>query len=164
MNLKEFTEKYGNKEVEEAKLKELLGIKDSKHWKPVLGETYWYVDSFGDIYQDNWENMVGDKHRYSLGNCYKTKEEAIFARERQIFMTKLERDFAENSDEIDWRDSKQRKYNLYLSIGNVGINLQSTVSYGTPVTTDKEWLENYIKENEEEIKKYYFGKGNDYGV
>lgn len=159
MNLKEFTEKYGNKEVEEAKLKELLGIKDSKHWKPGLSETYWYVDSFGAIYQDNWEKMVGDKHRYSLGNCYKTEEEAIFERDKRIFMTSLERDFIENSEELDWENVVQNKYNLFIIAGVIRRELHTTVSLGVPVTTNKEWLENYIKENEADIKKYYFGKG-----
>lgn len=159
MNLKEFTEKYGNKEVEEAKLKELLGIKESKVWKPVLGETYWYVDSFGDIYQNNGENMLGDKYRYNLGNCYKTEGEAIFARDKRIFMTKLERDFIENSDEIDWGNMYQNKYHMFICEDDIAKSFYNSTYLGVPVTTNRAWLENYIEENEADIKKYYFGKG-----
>ena len=157
MNLKEFTEKYGNKEVDETELKELLGMKVSKAWEPKYRESYWLIDNFGGVSVSTWDDMIADTNRYNLGNCYKTKEEAIFAREKQIFMTKLERDFIENSDEIDWEDERQRKYNLDLYNGNVGVNRQYVVDFGIPVTTDFGWLQNYIKENEEDIKKYYFG-------
>ena len=160
MNLKEFTKKYGNKEVEEEKLKELLGIKESKVWKPLFDEQYWYVDGWGDIYQDIWDNTTRiDKHRYSIGNCYKTEEEAVFARDKQIFMTQLERDFIESSDEIDWNNFFQEKYNLlyHNEEDDIKIDLCRKINSSVSVTTNKEWLRNYIKENDENIKKYLFG-------
>jgi hypothetical protein len=159
MNLKEFTEKYGNKEVEEAKLKELLGIKESKVWKPRLDDNYWWVNSAGEIYQGFWGNTGTQSYRYSVGNCYKTEEEAIFARDKQIFMTKLERDFEENTMPIKWHDQWQEKWYI-VKIGGkvVADSFWVTQLYG-PATTNKEWLENYIKENEEDIKKYLFGIG-----
>ena len=159
MNLKEFTEKYGNKEVEEEKLKELLGMKVSKAWEPEYSEEYWCVGSFGDIYKEFWENMEEDKYKYSIGNCYKTEEEAVFARDKQIFTTKLERDFAENSDDIDWGNGDQNKYHMYIFEDNIKIDSYVSMDIGAPVTTDFGWLQNYIKENEADIKKYYFGKG-----
>ena len=159
MNLKEFTEKYGNKEVEEEKLKELLGMKVSKAWEPEYSEEYWCVGSFGDIYKEFWENMEEDKYKYSIGNCYKTEEEAVFARDKQIFTTKLERDFAENSDEIDWGNMYQNKYQMFIYGDDIAKTFYNSTYLGVPVTTNREWLEKYIKENEADIKKYYFGKG-----
>lgn len=159
MNLKEFTEKYGNKEVEEQKLKELLGIKDSKVWKPRYGEVYWSVDSVGVVCKGIWGNTHFGSYRYDIGNCYKTEEEAIFARDKQIFMTKLERDFEENTIPIKWKDQWQEKWYI-VKIGGkvVADSFWVTQLYG-PATTNREWLENYIKENEEDIKKYLFGIG-----
>lgn len=158
MNLKEFAEKYGNKEVEEAKLKDLLGITGSNVWKPRPDDSYWYADYAGNIYEGYWNSKREDLYRYSMRNCHKTKEEAIFARDKQIFMTKLERDFVENSEEIDWEDECQTKYGLVM----IGLDIK-VISYylmntGIPVTANREWLENYIKENKADVKKYYFGR------
>ena len=72
----------------------------------------------------------------------------------------MKRDFEDNSDEIDLDDGGQGKYYIYYRRQNdelkIGANYYHQVS-GTLHTTNEKWLEQYISENETEIKKYLFG-------
>lgn len=159
IKLKEFTEKYGNKEVEEAKLKELLGIKDSKLFIPKIGERYLYVGEFGNVHDliRDW-NIAHDKLLKHNIVC-RTEEEAEFAREAQAFKVKMKRDFAENSGEIDWGDRNQAKYRIFYNYNISAIDYEPSFAHhhgGVFYTTDEEWLEQYIEDNEADIKKYVF--------
>ena len=51
-------------------------IKESTRWNPVPGETYWSLDGVG--YLNYYESSGGayTASRVSIGNCFKTKEEA----------------------------------------------------------------------------------------
>lgn len=63
-----------------------LEIKRSP-WKPKRGETYWYVEKDGDIWEREWHScryMSDHVNRYKLGNCYRTCEEAEANRDKWI--------------------------------------------------------------------------------
>ena len=47
-------------------------------WEPRLHEGYWFVCSTGLVDNTPWENWESDRHRRSIGNRFKTKEEAEF--------------------------------------------------------------------------------------
>ncbi len=82
----------------------------NKVWKPEKDETYYYLYSYGKIEEDTWDNANEDRIRYAIGNCFKTKEEAEFALERQKVITELKRFALEHNDkEIDWNNIEQRK-------------------------------------------------------
>lgn len=51
-------------------------IKESTRWEPVPGDTYWSLDGVG--YVNYYESSGGTytASRVSIGNCFKTKEEA----------------------------------------------------------------------------------------
>ena len=83
MKLNEVIAKYGNQEVDESKIKEVLGVKESKVWKPKEGEYAYLVFASGGI-QAHCSNSETEKF-YDMGMVYKTKEEAEFARDKQIF-------------------------------------------------------------------------------
>lgn len=136
----------------------------NKVWKPEENETYYYICSYCNIEKDtyydiNIKNNI-HKNRYALGNCFKTKEEAEFALERQKVIMELKRFALEhNKEDIDWNDSKQRKYVLsYQHNKNIIFidyyyNYQSCSIY----FTSEEIAQTAIKEiGEERIKKYYF--------
>ena len=58
-----------------------------KPWKPKRGETYWYVEKDGDIWEMEWHPcryMSDHVNRYKLGNCYRTREEAEANRDKWI--------------------------------------------------------------------------------
>lgn len=51
-------------------------VKEPTRWKPVPGDTYWSLDGVG--YVNYYESSGGTytASRVSIGNCFKTKEEA----------------------------------------------------------------------------------------
>lgn len=56
-----------------------------KPWKPKRGETYWYVEKYGDIWEREWHPcryMSDHVNRYKIGNCYRTREEAEANRDK----------------------------------------------------------------------------------
>ena len=159
MKLNEVIAKYGNQEVDESKIKEVLGVKKSKVWKPEFREPYYFVYEDG-ICSDRFETSA-DEVRYGLGNCYQTYEETKFARDKQIFLTKFERYLRENEDEpVDWENSKQSKY--YLQYQHYDSTILVDVwtrhqNQGAIHTTNMTALQAFVRENESDIKKYMFG-------
>ena len=132
----------------------------NKVWKPEKDETYYYLYSYGKIEEDTWDNANEDRIRYAIGNCFKTKEEAEFALERQKVIMELKR-FAlkHNEGEIDWNDSNQIKYFLsYQHDKNIiFIDFYYSVQIYNIYFTSEEIAQAAIKEiGEERLKKYYF--------
>ena len=163
MKLNEVIAKYGNADVDESKIKEVLGVKESKVWKPKNDDRVWILTGNSTIIGIKEFSTEECGNYYQAGNCYQTKEEAEFARDKQIFLTKFERYLRENEDEpVDWENINQVKFYIQLvnnddnSILNTA-SLRSTQYQGTIYTTNKFVLEKFIEYNKAEIKKYMFG-------
>lgn len=84
-----------------------------KIWKPECGEWYWFIGSDGRINNCEWENDRIDRGRYSMGNCFRTKEEAEFAREKQKIKTKLQR-FADEHNDPDQEEWDEANLHYYI--------------------------------------------------
>lgn len=69
-----------------------------KVWKPKIGEHYWYLYGDGNISTITWCGSKLDADRYKLGNCFRTEEEAEFAREKKKVEVELERYAKEHND------------------------------------------------------------------
>lgn len=69
-----------------------------KVWKPKIGEHYWYLYGDGKISTITWCGSKLDADRYKLGNCFRTEEEAEFAREKKKVEVELERYAKEHND------------------------------------------------------------------
>ena len=54
---------------------------NSKAWKPEIGETYWYIESDGDIFYRSFENEEICNHTQQFGNYFKTEALATQARD-----------------------------------------------------------------------------------
>lgn len=158
MKLSEFYEKYGDQNIDEKELKEFLGIKEHKHFKPKNGETYFYVSVQGAIHQYDWHDDETDYTLYENTNLYRAQEEAKFARDKNQLLLKMQRDFEDNSDVIDWNDNRQLKYSILYAHNDeeVFVEWSSKHQYSSLYTTNRKWLHQYIKDNEDNIKKYYF--------
>ena len=66
--------------------------KKSKVWKPADREKYYYIRNDGEVYQAFYEkNCSTDCGNYSLGNCFRTEEEAKFAVEKLKVIAELKR-------------------------------------------------------------------------
>lgn len=133
----------------------------NKVWKPEENETYYYICSYCNIEKDtyydiNIKNNI-HKNRYAIGNCFKTKEEAEFALERQKVITELKRFALEhNEKEIDWSDGKP-KWLIYSNRNHVGVKYVNLLKENNIYFTSEKITQAAIKEiGEERIKKYYF--------
>lgn len=124
-------------------------------------ETYYFIDDKGAIC---WEHTLGtvNEVRYRLGNYFKTKEEAEFARNKQLIYQQL-KDYAleHTTEEFDWTNPNQFKWfirydNKYKSIvytwTRYSIDLNQI--YFTSEKIAKDAVE---KVGEDNIKKYLFG-------
>lgn len=145
--------------ISERKIKEVLnhlGIKDSKRWVPEIGEEYWTTHRYG-IRCYKWTGDEVDLYLKLTGSMFKTEQEAQHHLDKINFLAKMKNDFEDNSDDIDW-DCGQIKYHIYRQNDELRIGVARDVHVsGALYTTNKEWLKQYISENEAEIKKYCFG-------
>lgn len=111
------TIKLNNVEVSVAEL-EALGwtppeVKENKgRFIPKDGQQFWVIGFSGDVFQ---MSNTGHPDAIALGNCYKTEEEAILTRGKQLAkirifdkLRELEGDW-----EADWSDTNQDKYSAY---------------------------------------------------
>lgn len=135
----------------------------SKVWKPRCEERYYYIDKLGRV---KYYTSVGDevdKILYEIGNCFKTKEEAEFALERQKVITELKRFALENNEyELDWNNDNQNKFGIFYDVGEKIIDIDiCTVSKRNAVYFSSRKITNkaIATIGEDRLKKYYFEIG-----
>ena len=84
-------------------------IPESKVWKPKRWDKYSTVHSDGTVNSCNWYNHGEDNIRFKMWNIYKTEEEAIKARDKQLAIVRLKNYIIENwiwmndKDVAEWR-------------------------------------------------------------
>lgn len=132
----------------------------SKVWKPNKNEKYCYIGGDGDIYHTVNVNLTADDCIFSIGNYFKTDEEAEHMVEKLKVIKELQ-DFAiENRDEeIDWYDKEQDKWEISYKDSNVEpiCNNYYRAQAFNIYFASKEIAQEAIKKiGEDRIKKYYF--------
>ena len=156
MKLSEYIKEFGDKQVDVDKLSEFI-IED-KVFVPKVGDTYWYIDSFGNVRNHVYSDLIDHDQLITSTQVYRTKTEAESARDKAIFLEFMRKEFLRNSDEIDWGDNNQTKYYLYYDHYKDCIESGYTGGHQTVdiQTTSEEWLKQFIDKHEDDIKKYYF--------
>ena len=51
-------------------------------WKPKNNEHYYRITWIGEVAEDIWFGLRNDESGYKFGNCFRTKEEAIKAKDK----------------------------------------------------------------------------------
>lgn len=137
---------------------------DSKKWKPKIDEKYFYVDYKADFFSTQNNNFNIDKRMLSIGNYFKTREEAEFELERLKVLEELKEFSYEFSDE-EWENSAILKYQLVCFYGKYnekGIGYTGIVysKHNGVYFKTKEDVKKAIKKiGEDRLKKYYFKVG-----
>ena len=165
MKLKELLEQCSDVELTEEQVKQVkdyLGIKESKKWKPRLNEKYFFIDSYGDVsdeYTDHEQNAEWDDYRIFTNNCFKTKKEAEFRLEQIKVYNELKNFADENNEEsveecrflLNLTDNKltSSSYTYLHHIGEIGFSSQALAEQAIK------------KVGADRIKKYLFGVGVD---
>lgn len=113
MKVKELMGKYGNYEVNEEKLNELLiEPKPKTVWDLKEGDTYYRVDTFGSVNSYKWSGNGGDYYDHiarNIGNIFLTREEAEFELECRKAMT-IVNQYAYKFTREEWVDVNKDKY------------------------------------------------------
>ncbi|MBK0348210.1 hypothetical protein JDW15_06125 [Aerococcaceae bacterium zg-ZJ1578] len=74
-------------------------LDDSEDVELSDGDSYYVIESDGRVVENRWDNDFVDKNRLSIGNVFKTKEEAEFEVEaRKVYheLKKFSRPFVKN--------------------------------------------------------------------
>lgn len=145
---------------------QLLGLvekakRPKKIWKPECGEWYWFIGTDGQINNCEWANDRVDRGIYSMGDCFRTKEEATFAREKHKVKTELQRfaDKHNDSDQEKWDEANLHYYIVYdVSKDDLTLIPAVLVRRTNEVYfSSKEIAEDAVnKIGEKRIKKYLF--------
>lgn len=145
------------------KLIEKANKPKNKVWEPKIGESYYYIHyyTYEHIKRNNWNDNSYDKKCYEAGNCFKTREEAEFALEKQKVITELKRFALENNEcELDWKDYGQKKYSIEYDCANdcfinykYNFNVKRSDIYFSSEDIAKQAIEAV---GEDRLKKYYF--------
>jgi hypothetical protein len=130
---------------------------------PEMNDEYWLIGTeygFSEPCCGRWCNNVFDNFQFSIGNCFRTEEEARFALEKLKVKHELEMYAAEHNEcEIDWNDDNQEKFSITFSHGRIIPYLNKDIKhYWTGCYfTSKEVAKEAIKAvGKERIAKYLF--------
>lgn len=63
------------KQIEDLERKILTGSKSGR-WKPVKGQTYYWVGAHGKVVFETWEGRQWQLDRWEVDNCFKSEKEA----------------------------------------------------------------------------------------
>lgn len=140
-------------------LLDFLGYEEDDKFSPKMNEKYWLVDAGGWVNDFRWEDDRVDKYQLSLGNVYKTREEAAMALDFQTRRAKLIKEIKDSSDVIDWRDGHQNKYSISYSHINDSLDYASwnmTQYQGMVYTTNSQFLVELIATRSDEVKELLF--------
>lgn len=131
--------------------------KDEQAW-PQFGDEYYTLCGDTVINRYSWDNDMWDKDRASIGNCFRTKEEAEFVLERLRVLAKMQK-FAEPFG-AKWYGNAGHYYIFYsgrdkcLDVDN-NLLMRSSKLYFTSEKRARECIEAV---GEDRIKKFYIGE------
>lgn len=134
-----------------------------KYWKPKESERYYFIDAYQEgIGNDTNDGTDVDDFRLSIGNYFKTKEEAEHMVEKLKVIHELQKFAYENNErENDWNNFSQTKFYLIYDseVNNILVDYSSCTRthpfniYFTSFKIAKRAIEAV---GEDRIKKYYF--------
>lgn len=140
-----------------------------KVWKPKDDEEYYYILPNGNVsheskfykplYANHYKNYLSNKEgRYSIGNCYRTEKEALFALEKLKVIAELKRFAQERNDKIYWNNGSWKYCIAYDYTANKVIYMSAMTSKRNDIYfTSEEIAQQAIKTiGADRLKKYYF--------
>lgn len=163
MNKQEIIDEINKTKEYLANLEKMLKECESKRWKPVDDDIYYYVSEACTVIKSRaWAHFIVDEH-YHCFNCFRTEEEAQAEAEKILVRRQLE-DIARRlnkGQEINWSDENQYKwYIIYnTTFGFETYSVSETTVQGVVYCLDKNFLNTAIKEvGEGRLIKYLRGK------
>ena len=127
---------------------------DSAHWKPKIAEKYFYINEYGDVEWEVWNDDDVDNRLMAMGLVYRTEEECEEARDRRLAEVRLSQT---SNFEPDFENGEG---GYVVSYDYINKKLDCSDSFwndsGEPVRyATKEDALKSIKENEQDWKIYF---------
>lgn len=135
--------------------------KSKKSRRKHMNEIYYSIAEDGNIVGSVENDTFYDESCWKFGNYYNTKEEAEFAKQKQLVYQALKKYALEhNTEDIDWENYLQIKYFIYCNTksNDLGImDVSKRKIAGQVYFTSEKIAENAIKAiGKDRIKKYLF--------
>lgn len=127
---------------------------DSSNWEPKVDERYFYVNEYGDVEYETWDDDDADNRLMAMGLVYRTEEECEEARDRRLAKVRLQRT---STFEPDFENGKGG-WAVYYDHGHETLAVCKFDDYdaGEPVRyATREEAEKSIEENREDWKIYF---------
>lgn len=127
---------------------------DSAHWKPKIAEKYFYINEYGDVEWEVWNDDDVDNRLMAMGLVYRTEEECEEARDRRLAEVRLsqtsdfEPDFENGSG--GWVVCYRRRAGKLDYIKTYGCDSGEPVRYATMKEAERS-----IRENREDWLIYF---------
>lgn len=134
-----------------------MEVKKVGRWKPKHWEAY-YCDNWYKAYRTTWVGTKFDNWHLETWEVYKTEQEAQFARDRKVFITKVNDRIDELNDGwvADWSNSNQMKYYIYW-IKGLDWHCSNTRRWDVlNCVKSREVAEQIISEFKDDLMKYIF--------
>lgn len=159
--MEKFKVKLENLTDEEKKTFLHLVKKSKKSRRKHMNEIYYSIAEDGNIVGSVENDTFYDENCWKFGNYYNTKEEAEFAKQKQLVYQELKKYALEhNTEEIDWENDYLSKFCITYDYHDkkLFIDDMETVKYpNTVYFTSEKIAKNAIKDiGEDRIKKYLF--------
>lgn len=127
---------------------------DSAHWKPKIGEKYFYINEYGDVEREVWNDDDVDNRLMAMGLVYRTEEECEEARDRRLAEVRLRRtsDFKPDFENGNggWLVFYNYKHRKLDTVPDFSIDSGEPVRYETIEDAEKS-----IEENREDWMIYF---------
>lgn len=127
---------------------------DSIHWKPKIDEKYFYINEYGDVEYETWDDDDVDNRLMAMGLIYRTEEECEEARDRRLAEVRLSQtsDFEPDFENCEggWVVGYDYDDNSLIAIPVDNADYGEIVRYAT-----KEEAEKSIRENREDWMKHF---------
>lgn len=133
-----------------------------KDWKPKKGDKYYYINGAGSIFNYDYREDNMDKAIISMGNYFKTEEDAQHMVEKLKVIRELQKFAYENNEkEIDWKNFNQYKYKIFYDAEDEDLYVDYSIYcksepfniYFTSLDIARKAIKTI---GEDRIKKYYF--------
>lgn len=156
MNKTEY-ENLINEKLASVKEELMQDFKEEKEIKlPDLGATYYFIDGSGEVRKGTWYDDAIDGRRFSIGNCFETREEAEFEAERLKVIAELKR-FAEPKDRA-WDGNTNHWYFYYDIDGSFEYDFSYIVTHHTIYFSSEEDARKAVETvGEDRIRRFYLG-------
>lgn len=142
--------------------------RESRRWRADKGAAYYYKNDCGAVTEEYDMGMLSDDYRYSVGNYYKSHEEAFSHNAGAAALTKIEDAIREGNKKgnrpewtPDFSDGTQSKYYIWYDVYRETYGIGHTISHCSLIersglfSYSRDILEKVIRDMKPDLDAYF---------